>query len=53
MKKQSALEWFFEKIKGHFENDEDLFEDIAFTYAIAKQKERDQLIRPQATNKAK
>jgi hemerythrin len=37
----SALDWFYDKIKSHFEHDGDLFETLNFTYAIAKQKERD------------
>lgn len=41
--KQTAVEWYFEKIKSHFEHDGDLFEVATFTYAIAKQKEREQI----------
>ncbi len=38
----TAVEWFFDKIKSHFEHDGDLFESLTFTLAIAKQKEREQ-----------
>ncbi len=41
---QTALDWFYEKIKSHFEHDGDLLETLNFTLAIAKQKERDNLI---------
>jgi hypothetical protein len=44
MKQQTAVEWYFDKIKSHFEHDGDLFEVACMTYAIAKQKEKDQLI---------
>ena len=44
MSKQTAVEWYFEKIKSHFEHDGDLFETAIFTYAIAKQKEKEQRI---------
>lgn len=39
-KDQTPIEWFFDKIKSHFEHDGDLFETLTFTYAIAKEKER-------------
>ena len=39
-KDQTPVEWFFDKIKSHFEHDGDLFEALTFTYAIAKEKER-------------
>jgi hypothetical protein len=42
-KKETAVEWFYDKIKSHFEHDGDLFETLSFTMAIAKQKERDQI----------
>jgi hypothetical protein len=41
-KKQTAVEWFYDKIKSHFEHDGDLLETLTFTMAIAKQKEREQ-----------
>lgn len=44
MSKQTALDWYWEKIKSHFEHDGDLFETASFTFAIAKQKEREQII---------
>jgi len=42
MKRQEfkTLDWFFDKIKSHFEHG-DIFESICLTYAIAKQKELD------------
>ena len=43
-KKQTAVEWYFEKIKSHFEHDGDLLETALFTHAIAKQKEKEQII---------
>jgi hypothetical protein len=44
MSKQTAVEWFFDKMKSHFEHDGDLFETACMTYAIAKAKEREQII---------
>jgi len=44
MSKQTAVEWFFDKMKSHFEHDGDLFETACMTYAIAKAKEREQSI---------
>jgi hypothetical protein len=44
-KKQTAVEWYFEKIKSHFEHDGDLFETACMTYAIAKQKEREEMMK--------
>jgi hypothetical protein len=43
MTKQTAVDWYWEKIKSHFEHDGDLLETATFTYAIAKQKEREQI----------
>ena len=43
MSKQTALDWYWDKIKSHFEHDGDLFETATFTLAIAKQKEREQI----------
>jgi hypothetical protein len=42
--KQTAVEWYFDKIKSHFEHDGDLYEVACMTYAIAKEKEREQII---------
>jgi hypothetical protein len=44
MKKQTAVEWFYDKIKSHFEHDGDLLEALTFTMAIAKQKEKEQIV---------
>jgi hypothetical protein len=38
---KTAVEWFYDKIKSHFEHDGDLLETIIFTMAIAKKKERE------------
>lgn len=40
--KQTAVDWFYEKIKSHFEHDGDLLEVLTFTMAIAKEKEREE-----------
>ena len=42
--KQTAVEWFWNKIKSHFEHDGDLLESAIFTLAIAKQKEKQQIM---------
>jgi hypothetical protein len=42
--KMTAVDWYFDKIKSHFEHDGDLFETACFTYAIAKEKEKEQII---------
>ena len=41
-KKRTAVEWFYDKIKSHFEHDGDLLESLIFTMSIAKKKEREQ-----------
>jgi hemerythrin len=41
--KETALDWFFDNIKSHFEHDGDLMESVTFAYAIAKDKERKQI----------
>lgn len=43
-KKQTAVEWYWDKIKSHFEHDGDLFETATFTFAIAKEKEKQQIV---------
>lgn len=40
MKNQTALDWYWDKIKSHFEHDGDLLETASFTFAIAKQKQK-------------
>ena len=42
--KQTAVEWFYDKIKSHFEHDGDLLETLIFTKAIAKKKEKEQIM---------
>ena len=42
--KQTALDWYWDKIKSHFEHDGDLLETASFTFAIAKEKEKQQSI---------
>ena len=44
MKQKTAVDWLFDKIKSHFEHDGDLFETLTYTIAIAKQKEKEQVI---------
>ena len=44
MKKQTAVEWLFDKMKSHFEHDGDLFETVCMTYAISKAMEKEQII---------
>lgn len=46
--KQTAVEWYFDKIKSHFEHDGDLYEVACMTYAIAKLKEKEQIIESNA-----
>ena len=43
-KKQTALDWYWDKIKSHFQHDGDLYETACFTFAIAKQKEKEQIM---------
>jgi len=40
--KLTAVEWFYDKIKSHFEHDGDLMEALTITMSLAKQKEREQ-----------
>jgi hypothetical protein len=42
-KKQTAVQWFYDKIKSHFEHDGDLLETLTFTMEIAKKMEREQI----------
>ena len=42
--KQTAVEWYWDKMKSHFEHDGDLFEVACMTYEIAKEKEKEQLL---------
>lgn len=42
MKNQTAVEWFYDKIKSHFSHDGDLLETLNYTKEIAKSKEREQ-----------
>jgi hypothetical protein len=39
---KTALDWFYDKIKSHFEHDGDLLETLDFTMEIAKEKEKEQ-----------
>lgn len=43
--KQTAVDWYFDKIKSHFEHDGDLYEIACMTYAIAKQKEAEMILK--------
>lgn len=40
-KQTTAVDYFFDKIKSHFEHDGDLLESVTFLYAICKEKERE------------
>jgi hypothetical protein len=42
MSKQTAVQWYWSKIKSHFKHDGDLFEAALMTYSIAREKEREQ-----------
>jgi len=44
MSKLTAVQWFYDKIKSHFDHDGDLLETLTFTMAIAKEMERKQII---------
>jgi len=44
MNKQTAVEWYFDKIKSHFEHDGDLYEVACMTYQLAKEMEKEQLL---------
>ena len=37
-KNLTAVEWYWDKIKSHFEHDGDLYEVACMTYEIAKEK---------------
>jgi len=41
-KQQTAVDYFFDKIKSNFEHDGDKLESVMFLYAICKKKEREQ-----------
>lgn len=41
--KQTAVDWFYNRIKSHFEDDGDILEAIRFAYAIALTKEVTQI----------
>ena len=41
-KQQTAVDYFFDKIKSNFEHDGDKLESVMFLYAICKEKEREQ-----------
>ena len=43
-KQQTAVDYFFDKIKSNFEHDGDKLESVMFLYAICKEKEREQII---------
>jgi len=42
-KQQTAVDYFFDKIKSNFEHDGDKLESVTFLYAICKEKEREQI----------
>ena len=41
----TAVDWYFDKIKSHFEHDGELFESAVWTYEQAKQMEKEQIIK--------
>jgi hypothetical protein len=41
---QTAVEWYFDKIKSHFDHDGDLYEVACMTYQLAKEMEKEQLL---------
>ena len=41
---KTAVEWFYDKIKSHFEHDGDLLETLIFTTSIAKEIEKQQIV---------
>jgi hypothetical protein len=43
-KQQTAVDYFFDKIKSNFEHDGDKLESVMFLYAICKEMEREQII---------
>lgn len=43
MNKQTAVDWYFDKIKSHFEHDGDLYEVACMTYELAKEREKEQM----------
>ena len=42
--KQTAVDWFYSRIKSHFEHDEIVLEAITFAKAIAQMKEVTQIV---------
>lgn len=43
MKKQTAVDWLFDKIKSHIKDERELFH-IGALYELAKKKEKEQMI---------
>ena len=43
-KNLTAVDWYFDKIKSHFEHDGDLYEVACMTYQLAKEMEKEQLL---------
>jgi hypothetical protein len=42
--KQTALEWFFDNLKSHFEHDGDLLEGVKMSFEQAKEMEKEQIM---------
>jgi hypothetical protein len=42
--KQTALDWFFDNLKSHFEHDGDLLEGVKMSFELAKEIEKQQII---------
>jgi hypothetical protein len=43
-KNLTAVDWYFDKMKSHFEHDGDLYEVACMTYQLAKEMEKEQLL---------
>jgi hypothetical protein len=41
--KQTAVEWFYENLKSHFEHDGDLLEVVQMSFEQAKEMEKEQI----------
>jgi hypothetical protein len=43
-KNLTAVDWYFDKIKSHFEHDGDLYEVACMTYQLAKEMEKQHIV---------
>jgi hypothetical protein len=44
MEEQTAVEWLYNNLKSHFEQDGDLLEVVKMSFDIAKEKEKEQIL---------